>query len=108
MLYINMVPAAGGWHVPLAIDILAIDKVFNKLRDMPHTALARIALCEAVADIYNNHHNNRFAQLVTFCDSIQAQVLDVGGMGAIPVINLIQLLAGRSALHCQSAGGVPL
>jgi hypothetical protein len=42
----------------------------NKLRHMPDTTLARMALCDAIADHRDYQHNNWFAQLMAFCDKI--------------------------------------
>ena len=59
----------------------------NKLRCMPVTTLARMALCDAIADFHDNQHNNWFAQLVSFCDKIRAPVLYGEGAGAIPLLD---------------------
>jgi hypothetical protein len=37
-------------------------KFVNKLRHMPDTTLARMALCDAIADHRDYQHNNWFAQ----------------------------------------------
>jgi hypothetical protein len=58
-------------------------KSVSKLRHMPDTTLARMALCEAIADDWDYQHNNWFAQLMSqkFCDKIQAPVLwDLDGV----------------------------
>jgi hypothetical protein len=61
----------------------------NKLRCMPDTTLARMALCDAIADHRYHQHNNWFAQLLSFCDKIQAPVvLDLAaGVHNIPSFN---------------------
>jgi hypothetical protein len=59
----------------------------NKLRGMPDTTLARMALCDSIADCRDHHHNNWFAQLMTFCDKIQAPVLYAHGAGVIPELD---------------------
>jgi hypothetical protein len=59
----------------------------NKLRCMPVTTLARMALCDAIADFHDNQHNNWFAQLVSFCDKIQAPVLYGEGADVIPLLD---------------------
>jgi hypothetical protein len=59
----------------------------NKLRGMPDTTLARMALCDSIADCRDHHHNNWFAQLMSFCDKIQAPVLNVQGTGGVPELD---------------------
>jgi hypothetical protein len=39
----------------------------NKLGHMPDSTLARMALCDAIADCRDHQHNNWFAQLLSFC-----------------------------------------
>jgi hypothetical protein len=67
----------------------------NKLRCMPETTLARMALCDAIGDYRNNQHNNWFAQLVSFCEKIHAPVLDLtSGVGTdIPLFDEAQCVA---------------
>jgi hypothetical protein len=60
----------------------------NKLRaGMPDTTLARMALCDSIADCRDHHHNNWLAQLMSFCDTIQAPVLNVQGTGGVPELD---------------------
>ena len=72
----------------------------NKLRCMPDTTLARMALCDAIADYRNHQHNNWFAQLLSFCDKIQAPLpLDLGGEHAIPSFNEADCIARLKAMY---------
>jgi Reverse transcriptase (RNA-dependent DNA polymerase) len=68
----------------------------NKLRGMPESTLARMALCDAIADYRDNQHNNWFAQLMSFCHKIQAPVADinddVGGTN-IPLFDELRCVA---------------
>ena len=67
---------------------------------MPHTTLARMAMCDAIDDFRNNHHNNWFAQLVSFCDRIRAPVLYVGtDMGDIPLLDEAHCIASLQAVY---------
>jgi hypothetical protein len=65
----------------------------NKLRGMPETTLARMALCDAVAEYRDKQHNNWFAQLVSFCDKIQAPAVDLAGVGTIPLFSEPECIA---------------
>ena len=66
----------------------------NKLRCMPDSTLARMALCDAIADYRDHQHNNWFAQLLSFCEKIQAPVLlDLDGVHTPPAFNELQCVA---------------
>jgi Reverse transcriptase (RNA-dependent DNA polymerase) len=73
----------------------------NKLRHMPDTTLARMALCDAIADHRDYQHNNWFAQLMSFCDKIQAPVLlDLDGVHTtIPSFNEAQCIARLKEMY---------
>jgi uncharacterized protein (DUF2342 family) len=73
----------------------------NKLRHIPDTTLARMALCDANADHRDYKHNNWFAQLMSFCDKIQAPVLwDVDGVhSTIPSFNEAQCVARLKEIY---------
>lgn len=65
----------------------------NKLRCMPETTLARMALCDAIADFRDKQHNNWFAQLVSFCDKIHAPAVEFAGVGTIPLFSEARCVA---------------
>ena len=84
----------------LICSVRQMIRFVNKLRGMPHTTLARMAMCDAIADFRNNHHNNWFAQLVSFCDRIRAPVLYVGtDMGDIPLLDEAHCIASLQAVY---------
>lgn len=71
----------------------------NKLRSMPDTTLARMALCDAIVDYRDHQHNNWFGQLLSFCDRIQAPVLLGHGVQTIPAFNEHECVARLKAVY---------
>jgi hypothetical protein len=68
---------------------------------MPDATLARMALCDAIADHRDYQHTNWFAQLMSFCDKIQAPVLwDADGVHTtIPSFNEVQCVARLKEIY---------
>ena len=67
----------------------------NKLRCMPETTLARMALCDAIADFRDKQHDNWFAQLVSFCDKIHVPAVEftAGATTTIPFFSEARCVA---------------